>query len=353
MTDGTTHPTITTRDQPLKNLTRAALAAVTITVAGCSHLPIPGLTGSSTTGITDGPYTLIQEPQAGYSTISSHIDGAKKSVRVVIYELADDAIEKSLENAKTRGDDVKVLLDSAFHGQQVNQPAYTRLRAAGVDVKWAPARTIVHQKSVVIDDDTAIISTANFDAKYYPTGRDAMIVSTVPEQVSAVAATFDADYAVTDTGRLSQAIAAPGLIWSPAARAEYIRTINAAHDVLNVTSEELKDHAAAISIAQAARRGVPCKIVLNADDADTPAVTQVKDAGCAVRVLPKSPNALYMHEKIVLTDDSLIIGSQNLSTKSLTENRELSIRLDKAAAPNIVAAVHNQFAADFDKATPA
>ncbi|WP_157850388.1 phospholipase D-like domain-containing protein [Mycolicibacterium llatzerense] len=93
--------------------------------------------------------------------------------------------------------------------------------------------------------------------------------------------------------------------------------------------------------------------MLNADDADTPAVTQVKDAGCAVRVLPTSPKALYMHEKIVLTDDSLIIGSQNLSTKSLTENRELSIRLDKAAAPNIVAAVQNQFAVDFDKATPA
>ena len=253
MTDCSTHPTITRKDQLLQNLTRAALAAAAIlTVAGCSHLPIPGLTAASTTGVTDGPYALIQEPQAGYSTISSHIDGAKKSVRVVIYQLADDTIEKSLESAKTRGADVKVLLDSAFHGQQVNQPAYTRLRAAGVDVKWAPAGTIVHKKSVVIDDDTAIISTANFDAKYYPTGRDAMILSTVPEQVSAVAATFDADYAITDTGRLSQAIAAPGLIWSPAARAEYIRTINSAHDVLNVTSEELKDHAAAISIAQAA-----------------------------------------------------------------------------------------------------
>lgn len=353
MTDCTTNPTITRKDQLLQNLTRAALAAVTVTVAGCSHLPIPGLTASSTTGVTDGPYTLIQEPQAGYSTISSRIDGAKKSVRVVVYELADDIIEKSLENAKNRGDDVKVLLDSAFHGQQANQRAYARLRAAGVDVKWAPADTIVHQKTVVIDDDTAIISTANFDAKFYPTGRDAMIVSTVPEQVSAIAATFDGDYGVVDSGRLSQAIAAPDLIWSPAARAEYIRTINASHSVLDVTSEELKDHAAAISISEAARRGVPCKVLLNADDADTPAVTQVKDAGCAVRVLPKSTKGLYMHEKIVLTDDSLIIGSQNLSTKSLTENRELSIRLGKTTAPNIVAAVQNQFATDFDKATPA
>lgn len=60
-----------------------------------------------------------------------------------------------------------------------------------------------------------------------------------------------------------------------------------------------------------------------------------------------------MHEKIVVTDDSVIIGSQNLSTKSLTENRELSIRLGKAAAPNIAAAVQKQFDEDFDKATPA
>lgn len=253
MTDCSTHPTITRKDQLLQNLTRAALAAAAIlTVAGCSHLPIPGLTAASTTGIIDGPYALIQEPEAGYSTISSRIDGAKKSVRVVIYELADDTIEQSLENAKNRGVDVKVLLDFAFHGQQANQRAYTRLHAAGVDVRWAPTGTIVHQKTVVIDDDTAIISTANFDAKYYPTGRDAMIVSAEPEQVSAIAATFDGDYGAVDSGRLSQAVGAPGLIWSPAARAEYIRTFNAARDVLDVTSEELKDHAAAISLSEAA-----------------------------------------------------------------------------------------------------
>ena len=349
------HPTTRPEDRPLHSITRAALAAaLTATVAGCSHLPIPGLTGSSTPGVSDGPYTLIQEPQAGYSTISSRIDNAKKSVRVVIYELADAAIEKSLESAKHRGNDVKVLLDSAFHGQQANQSAYTALRAAGVDVKWAPADTIVHQKTVVIDDDTAIISTANFDAKYYPTGRDAMIVSSVPQQVSAIAATFDGDYTNVDSGRLSPAVDAPGLIWSPAARAQFIRTINASHTELDVTSEELKDHAAAISISQAAQRGVRCKVLLNADDADTPAVTQVKDAGCAVRVLPKSANGLYMHEKIILSDqDSLIIGSQNLSTKSLTENRELSIQLNKSAAPNIVAAVQNQFTSDYDKASPA
>jgi phosphatidylserine/phosphatidylglycerophosphate/cardiolipin synthase-like enzyme len=82
-------------------------------------------------------------------------------------------------------------------------------------------------------------------------------------------------------------------------------------------------------------------------------VNQVKEAGCAVHVLPKSSTGLYMHEKIALTDgDSLIIGSQNLSTKSLTENRELSVQLDKTVAPHIVAAVQDQFAADFNRASP-
>ena len=47
-----------------------------------------------------------------------------------------------------------------------------------------------------------------------------------------------------------------------------------------------------------------------------------------------------MHEKILLTDNAaLIIGSQNLSTASLLENRELSLALDTSIAPTVIAAV--------------
>ncbi len=55
-----------------------------------------------------------------------------------------------------------------------------------------------------------------------------------------------------------------------------------------------------------------------------------------------------MHEKILLTDSTaLIIGSQNLSTTSLLENRELSLALDTAIAPALISAVGSTFDADY------
>jgi phosphatidylserine/phosphatidylglycerophosphate/cardiolipin synthase-like enzyme len=55
-----------------------------------------------------------------------------------------------------------------------------------------------------------------------------------------------------------------------------------------------------------------------------------------------------MHEKILLTDSTaLIIGSQNLSTTSLLENRELSLGLDTTSAPGLIGAVESTFDADY------
>jgi HKD family nuclease len=42
-----------------------------------------------------------------------------------------------------------------------------------------------------------------------------------------------------------------------------------------------------------------------------------------------------------------VIGSQNLSTTSLLENRELSLALDTTTAPDLVAAVGATFDADY------
>jgi HKD family nuclease len=49
---------------------------------------------------------------------------------------------------------------------------------------------------------------------------------------------------------------------------------------------------------------------------------------------------------------TLIIGSQNLTTTSLLENRELSLSLDTAIAPGVVAAVDSTFDADYAAASP-
>jgi hypothetical protein len=93
------------------------------------------------------PYRLIQEPDAGYQPIIDLIRSAVSSVRMTTYELADDDAVTALADAHRRGVDVKVILDTAFHGLDTKQAAYDALNAAGVDVKWAPNDVIYHQLS--------------------------------------------------------------------------------------------------------------------------------------------------------------------------------------------------------------
>jgi phosphatidylserine/phosphatidylglycerophosphate/cardiolipin synthase-like enzyme len=108
------------------------------------------------------------------------------------------------------------------------------------------------------------------------------------------------------------------------------------------------------AIDKAARRGVACRIVLTDDPSWASAIDEVSASGCSVHLLPASASVLYMHEKIILTDDNtLIIGSHNLSTASLTENRELSLQLDTSTAPDIIATVRATFERDYHQAHPA
>jgi cardiolipin synthase A/B len=98
---------------------------------------------------------------------------------------------------------------------------------------------------------------------------------------------------------------------------------------IDVTSGELKDRAALSALDKAARRGVNCRIVLTDNPACANAVAEVSEAGCSVHLFPDNKTGLYMHEKIMLIDHTaLIIGSQNLTTTSLLESRELSVALD-------------------------
>jgi cardiolipin synthase A/B len=173
-------------------------------------------------------------------------------------------------------------------------------------------------------------------------------LDTNPTDVAAITATFDTDYTTPPSGRPPAGTPAPNLIWSPTARASFLRRIDQAAHSVDVSSEELKDRAVLSALDKAAHRGVDCRIVLTDNPAWASAVAEVSAAGCLVHLLPATKTGLYMHEKILLTDDtSLIIGSQNLSTTSLLENRELSLALDTATAPELIAALGSTFDADY------
>lgn len=178
------------------------------------------------------------------------------------------------------------------------------------------------------------------------------MLDTNPADVAAITATFETDYTTAPSGHAPPPTSAPALIWSPAARAVFLQRIDQATKSIDVTSEELKDRAVLSALDKAARRGVQCRIVLTESPAWVNAVDEVSAAGCSLHLFPATRTGLYMHEKILLTDNTtLIIGSQNLSTTSLLENREPSLALDSATAPDLIAAVESTFDADYAAAS--
>jgi cardiolipin synthase len=265
---------------------------------------------------------------------------------MTMYELADATAVNILRADARRGVRVRVLLDQDYSGYSVNEAAYSELGANGVQVRWAPASTIFHQKTITVDDSTSAIMTLNLTSEYYSTTRDFAVVTTDQADVSAIEQTFDEDW--TNSGAPTSGPAGQNLVWSPGAEAPIVSLIESAHQSLLVENEEMDDPDVTDALASAAQRGVDVEVVMTYSSSWVAAFEDLTSAG--VHVSTYSPEAsLYIHAKVVVADDrTLFLGSQNFSVSSLEYNRELGIITTDSA---LVGPVYQTVASDFAGAT--
>jgi cardiolipin synthase len=288
---------------------------------------------------------LLTEPAAGIGPVYKLITGARHSVDLTMYELADPTAEADLAADAARGVDVRVLLDRHLEESR-NTSAYNYLNARRVHVRWAPAGTTYHQKTLTVDDATSVIMTLNLVASDYSGTRDFAVIDTGRADVAAIVATFNADFA----GRAVTPPDGTGLVWSPTnAKREVLSVINGAKHTLAVEDEEMDDPAVTAALAAAARRGVHVTITMTADSEWDQAFTQLARAGAHVRLYQDKASALYIHAKAIVADagrsgQRVLVGSQNFSVASLGYNRELGILTGNA---HIVAAVSATLAHDY------
>jgi len=265
---------------------------------------------------------LLTEPGSGIKPVYQLITGAKHSVDLTMYELADPAAEADLAADAARGVDVRVLLDRHLE-KSANTKAYDYLNAHHVHVRWAPAGTTYHQKTLTVDSATSVIMTLNLVARDYAGTRDFAAIDTSRADVTAIVITFSADFA----GHPITPPDGADLVWSPTnARAEVLSVIGRAKNTLAVEDEEMDDPAVTAALAAAARRGVRVTITMTASREWDGAFTQLTRAGAHVRLYPDSSRTLYIHAKAIVADaKQVLVGSQNFSRASLGYNRELGI----------------------------
>ena len=298
----------------------AGAAPVVATPARAAPVPLVRL-GAGVRGVQ-----VLVEPDDGSRALTGAIRNAGRSIWLTMYMLTNRTIIHDLEYAHAAGVDVRVILEPHPYGasDNTNQSAYDALMAADIPVHWSsPRYRLTHEKSMVVDGDTAYIMTTNFTRASFQANREFDVVDRHPADVATVRALFVADW--------TNQVYTPrdgNLPLSPSdARPLLQALIGSARRTLDVYGEELQDPGMERALAAAARQGVRVRLILPAPsgpDYDATGVRLVTGTGVRVRRLPRS--YLYIHAKAIVVDGRrAFVGSQNLSAASLDDNREVGI----------------------------
>ena len=314
---------------------------LTVLAAGCLG-PDPATTPATPAQVSTGAipggesappavHTLVVEPDDGKALVLSTIAGAHENITLTIYEITDPDIVAALIAAQGRGVAVRVLYNNAsfasMNEANPNAGAVANLSRAGVKTEPAsPVFTVTHQKTLTVDGTRSLIMTFNLEPGYFATTRDFGILTTNQSEIQEIMRVFEADWQyrnITPTY--------PTLIWSPVnSRDKILGVIDHATKTLDVYNEEINDQQCIDALVEASKRGVVVRVIAadldGATNKNTPAIKTLNANGAQAKVI----TSLYIHAKMVLADyqtpeQVAFLGSENLGTVSLNQNRELGI----------------------------
>jgi phosphatidylserine/phosphatidylglycerophosphate/cardiolipin synthase-like enzyme len=276
--------------------------------------------------------SLFVFPDATAQPLIAALDGAKKSLRVKMFILSDPGLIAALIAAHKRGVDVRVMLNPARRsGESENDASRKALLAAGVSVQDSnPGFELTHEKSMVVDDNTAFVMSLNWETRNVTETRDYAIVTQHAREVREVLDGFDADWNRTHFDPPPDS----SLIWcSNNGRERFAHFIDRAKHSLWLQNERYQDAVIIERVVRAAGRGVKVHILarpphtLKKDKLieGVGGLRIMNDVGAKVHRL----KGLRLHGKMMLADDAFaIVGSVNLAPGSFDGRRELAIEVD-------------------------
>lgn len=273
--------------------------------------------------------SIIVLPDDTSRVIVNAINDANLSLRIKMFLFSDAELIEAVIAAKKRGVQVKVMLNPARrNGDEENVETKKALVEAGIDVKDSnPEFVLTHEKSMVIDDNTAFVKSLNWETKNLTETRDYAIITTHRKEVEEIIMCFEADWdrKVFDPGDDAH------LIWcSYNGRERIARFIDDAKHTLFVQNERFQDMVIIERLVRAASRGV--KVHVMARPPHTLKIRKLIEGVGGLRVMDDvgikihKLKHLKLHGKMLLADGCrAIVGSINLSPGSFDGRRELAI----------------------------
>jgi phosphatidylserine/phosphatidylglycerophosphate/cardiolipin synthase-like enzyme len=275
--------------------------------------------------------TLIVLPDDTAQPILAAIEGASRTLRVKMFVFSDPSLLTQVITARRRGVKVRVMLNPARRsGEHDNETTRKALERADIDVKDAnPAFDLTHEKSMVVDDETAFVKSLNWATSNLTETRDYAVVTTHGHDVAEIIECFEADwhrqtFEPRDKGHV---------VWCPGpGRDRICRFIDEARHRLFVQNERFQDMVIIERLVRAVRRGVKVDVMVRPPHTlkreklveGVGGLRIMDDMGIKVHKLKH----LRLHGKMLLADGvSAIVGSINFAAGSLDGRRELAIEV--------------------------
>ena len=277
------------------------------------------------------PRSLIVMPDDTAQPILDAINAATKSLRIKMFIFSDPGLLQAVAAAHKRGVKTRVMLNPARRsGESQNEESRKFLNDAGVEVLDSnPAFDLTHEKSMVVDDETAYVKSLNWEPRNLTETRDYAVVTSHKHEVDEVIECFDADWTRSEfkPGEHSH------LIWCVGnGRQRLAQFIDEAKSTLWLQNERYQDPVVIEHLVRANRRGV--KIHLMARPPHKLKKEKLIEGVGGLRILEDVGVKIHrlrhvkLHGKLLYADGvRAIIGSINIAPGSFDSRRELAIEV--------------------------
>ncbi|SMC08060.1 Phosphatidylserine/phosphatidylglycerophosphate/cardiolipin synthase [Sulfobacillus thermosulfidooxidans DSM 9293] len=307
-----------------------------ISLTGCglstpSAAAIPSLLPSApplatTTASTHTP-ALILEPGAGVTPWVTLIGQARTRIDLNAYLIDNSAILAALRHAGQRGVPIHVILAPNPYDDNaaVAQERQALATIPDCTVRYAPPRfdqayAFDHAKYLIINPGTshvaAIIGSPNFTDSAFDGAHLEVAATVTGSAAQAAAQVFQADW----TDHLAGSSPRQTLVLSPGATIPWLRLLHTP-GLIAMTTEEIGDDPTVLAAMAAKGSDLHLLCPAPSNSAAQARLATLAAAGVQIRTLATP----YVHAKTIITASQAFLGSQNLSSVSLQDNREMGL----------------------------
>lgn len=268
------------------------------------------------------------------TALAAAIDQATGTLDIAAFELNNDLIYSAIARAHDRGVAVRIVTDDDHGLQDTSDPHLRSLNQAGIAVVEDGRSGLMHNKFIIIDNQTVWTGSWNFTVNGTYRNNNNVLALHSTAAASAYQAEFDEMFERTEYGSSSSddgivsfehADGEINIIFAPegdeisALIAEIAR---AEHSIRFMTFVFSLEELAEAMLNQAASHALAIEGVFE-DRNSTASWSQLPALHCAGAAIRQDGNRYILHHKVIIIDENTVItGSFNFSRSAAERNDE-------------------------------